>query len=109
MASVAEIDERLALEEAAPLTEEEKKYAEAALAGLAPEQRERLSELDIITCVRWVTIDISFLYHLPPPIFFFFFFLEEERAHPSEFFFVTIIRICSLHLLILQIITISPQ
>ena len=85
MASVAEIDERLALEEAAPLTEEEKKYAEAALAGLAPEQRERLSELDIITCVRWVTIDISFLYHLPPPIFFFFFFWRRRERIPLNF------------------------
>lgn len=51
--SVADIDTRLAAEEASPLTPEEQKYADAALAELTPEQRAKLSPWDIITVVRY--------------------------------------------------------
>jgi hypothetical protein len=50
--AVAQIDERLAAEEASPLSAEEQKFADAALAGLTEEQRAKLSPIDIITVVR---------------------------------------------------------
>jgi len=52
MAAVAEIDERLAAEELTSLTEEERKYANAALEGLSPELRAKVTELDLLTTVR---------------------------------------------------------
>lgn len=50
--AVAQIDDRLSTEEASPLTAEEQKFADAALAGLTEEQRAKLTPIDIITVVR---------------------------------------------------------
>lgn len=54
MSSVHEIDERLAAEESSPLSDEERKFADAALNSLSAEQRTKITELDLITTVRWV-------------------------------------------------------
>lgn len=48
----AEVDERLEKEEATALSPEERSFADAALAGLTPELRAKVSELDLITTVR---------------------------------------------------------
>ena len=52
MASVAQIDETLSSEEANPLTAEEQPFADAAMAGLTPSQREKIQPIDLITVVR---------------------------------------------------------
>lgn len=49
---MAELDERLAGEENSPLSAEEQKYADAALATISPELRAKLTPWDIITTVR---------------------------------------------------------
>lgn len=52
MSHTAEIDAKFDKEETSPLSEEEQKYADAALAGLTAEQREKITPLDIVTIVR---------------------------------------------------------
>eukprot|EP00047_Mylnosiga_fluctuans_P002202 m.223590 g.223590 ORF g.223590 m.223590 type:complete len:308 (+) comp10947_c0_seq1:28-951(+) len=50
--TVAQIDERLAADETTQLSADENKFADAALAGLTPEQRAQISALDVLLTVR---------------------------------------------------------